>query len=30
MKLFRREFPAAIVTPGHDPKFYEGLEARYE
>jgi glyoxylase-like metal-dependent hydrolase (beta-lactamase superfamily II) len=30
VRLFRREFPAAIVTPGHDAEFYEGLEARYE
>lgn len=30
LKLFRREFPDAIVTPGHDPEFYAGLEARYE
>lgn len=30
LKLFRREFPDAIVTPGHDPGFYEKLGARYE
>jgi N-acyl homoserine lactone hydrolase len=30
LKLFRREFPDAIVTPGHDPEFYERLDARYE
>lgn len=30
LKLFKREFPAAIVTPGHDPDFYAGLERRYE
>ena len=30
LKLFRREFPNAIVTPGHDPEFYDRLEARYE
>ena len=30
LKLFRREFPHAIITPGHDPSFYEQLEARYE
>jgi len=30
IKLFRREFPAAIITPGHDAAFYEGLDARYE
>jgi N-acyl homoserine lactone hydrolase len=30
LKLFRREFPNAIVTPGHDPEFFERLEARYE
>jgi glyoxylase-like metal-dependent hydrolase (beta-lactamase superfamily II) len=30
LKLFRREFPDAIVTPGHDPEFYAGISARYE
>jgi len=30
LRLFRREFPNAIVTPGHDPDFFAGLEARYE
>lgn len=30
LKLFRREFPNAIVTPGHDAAFYSGLDARYE
>jgi glyoxylase-like metal-dependent hydrolase (beta-lactamase superfamily II) len=30
LRLFRREFPAAIVTPGHDPGFYEKLGSRYE
>ncbi len=30
LKLFRREFPDAVVTPGHDPEFYAGLSARYE
>jgi glyoxylase-like metal-dependent hydrolase (beta-lactamase superfamily II) len=30
LKLFKREYPDAIVTPGHDPDFYAGLSARYE
>jgi N-acyl homoserine lactone hydrolase len=30
LKLFRGQFPDAIVTPGHDPEFYAGLAARYE
>jgi len=30
LKLFKREYPAAIVTPGHDAEFYAGLSARYE
>lgn len=30
LKLFRREYPGAIVTPGHDPDFHAKLEARYE
>ena len=30
LRLFSREYPDAIVTPGHDPEFYAGLEPRYE
>jgi len=30
LKLFRREYPQAIVTPGHDAEFFAGLSARYE
>jgi N-acyl homoserine lactone hydrolase len=30
LKLFAREFPDAIVTPGHDPQFYAKLGARFE
>jgi N-acyl homoserine lactone hydrolase len=30
LRLFHREFPDAIVTPGHDLDFYERLEPRYE
>jgi glyoxylase-like metal-dependent hydrolase (beta-lactamase superfamily II) len=30
LKLFRKQFPDAIVTPGHDPEFYAGLKIRYE
>jgi Zn-dependent hydrolases, including glyoxylases len=30
LKLFRREFPHAVITPGHDPSFYDQLDARYE
>ncbi|HWM63522.1 MAG TPA: N-acyl homoserine lactonase family protein [Solirubrobacterales bacterium] len=30
LKLFKREFPAAIVTPGHDPEFFARLDSRYE
>jgi glyoxylase-like metal-dependent hydrolase (beta-lactamase superfamily II) len=30
LRLFRREFPEAIVTPGHDPDFYAALDASYE
>lgn len=29
LKLFRSQFPHAIVTPGHDPSFYEQLGQRY-
>lgn len=30
LRLFRRQFPDAIVTPGHDPGFYARIEQRYE
>jgi N-acyl homoserine lactone hydrolase len=30
LKLFRSQFPDAIVTPGHDADFYEQLDERYE
>jgi N-acyl homoserine lactone hydrolase len=30
LKLFKRQYPDAIVTPGHDPEFLAGLSARYE
>jgi N-acyl homoserine lactone hydrolase len=30
LKLFRSQFPHAIITPGHDASFYEQLEERYE
>jgi glyoxylase-like metal-dependent hydrolase (beta-lactamase superfamily II) len=30
LRLFRKQYPHAIVTPGHDPSFYDQLEARYE
>ena len=30
LRLFKREFPQAIVTPGHDLAFYEELSDRYE
>jgi glyoxylase-like metal-dependent hydrolase (beta-lactamase superfamily II) len=30
LKLFSREFPDAIVTPGHDPEFFSKLAPRYE
>ncbi len=30
LKLFRREYPDAIVTPGHDPGFYAGTGALYD
>jgi glyoxylase-like metal-dependent hydrolase (beta-lactamase superfamily II) len=29
LRLFRREYPNAVVTPGHDPGFYEKLGERY-
>ena len=30
LRLFHREYPDAIITPGHDPAFYEQLGERYE
>jgi glyoxylase-like metal-dependent hydrolase (beta-lactamase superfamily II) len=30
LRLFSREYPDAIVTPGHDPEFFAGLKPRYE
>jgi N-acyl homoserine lactone hydrolase len=30
LRLFRRQFPDAIITPGHDPDFYARIEQRYE
>lgn len=30
LRLFRRQYPDAIVTPGHDPGFYAKLGDRYE
>ncbi|HWT90584.1 MAG TPA: N-acyl homoserine lactonase family protein [Solirubrobacterales bacterium] len=30
LRLFRKQFPDAIVTPGHDPDFYARIEQRYE
>jgi N-acyl homoserine lactone hydrolase len=29
LRLFSRQYPDAIVTPGHDPEFYSRLEPRY-
>jgi glyoxylase-like metal-dependent hydrolase (beta-lactamase superfamily II) len=30
LRLFRSQFPEAIITPGHDPDFYARIEQRYE
>jgi N-acyl homoserine lactone hydrolase len=30
LRLFHRQFPDAVITPGHDPEFYAGLNQRYE
>ncbi len=30
LRLFRREFPHAVITPGHDQSFYDRLDARYD
>jgi glyoxylase-like metal-dependent hydrolase (beta-lactamase superfamily II) len=30
LRLFRGQFPDAVITPGHDPEFYSRIEQRYE
>jgi N-acyl homoserine lactone hydrolase len=30
LRLFRAQFPAAVITPGHDPEFYSQLAPRFE
>jgi glyoxylase-like metal-dependent hydrolase (beta-lactamase superfamily II) len=30
LRLFHREFPDAVITPGHDPEFYSRIQRRYE
>lgn len=30
LRLFHRQFPDAVITPGHDPDFYARLDARFE
>jgi glyoxylase-like metal-dependent hydrolase (beta-lactamase superfamily II) len=30
LRLFKTQFPDAVITPGHDPDFYPRLEKRYE
>jgi len=30
LRLFRNQFPGAVITPGHDPDFYARIEQRYE
>jgi glyoxylase-like metal-dependent hydrolase (beta-lactamase superfamily II) len=30
LRLFHGQFPEVVITPGHDPEFYAGLNARYE
>lgn len=30
LRLFRRQYPDAVITPGHDPEFYDRIEPRYE
>jgi N-acyl homoserine lactone hydrolase len=30
LRLFHREYPQAVITPGHDPDFYAGIKSRYE
>jgi len=30
LKLFHSQFPDAVITPGHDPDFYDRVQQRYE
>ena len=30
LRLFRHQFPGAVITPGHDPDFYARIDQRYE
>ena len=30
LRLFHRQFPDAVITPGHDPDFYARVEQSYE
>jgi glyoxylase-like metal-dependent hydrolase (beta-lactamase superfamily II) len=30
LRLFHNQFPNAVITPGHDPVFFEQLNSRYE
>jgi N-acyl homoserine lactone hydrolase len=30
LQLFHREYPYAVIVPGHDPDYFEKLEERYE
>jgi N-acyl homoserine lactone hydrolase len=30
LRLFHRQYPQAVIVPGHDPEFWPSLERRYE
>jgi glyoxylase-like metal-dependent hydrolase (beta-lactamase superfamily II) len=30
LRLFHRQFPEVVITPGHDPEFYSQIQPRYE
>ena len=30
LRLFHRQFPDVVITPGHDPEFYSGIQQRFE
>ncbi len=30
LRLFRRQYPQAVIIPGHDPELGDRLERRYE
>jgi glyoxylase-like metal-dependent hydrolase (beta-lactamase superfamily II) len=30
LRLFHRQYPQAVIVPGHDAEHWQGLDSRYE